>query len=72
MERVREKGGEITGRVAMVEINLLAFTEVRSTKKAKAKPQILPFSKMAKYLLPMATINLPCFLVSPTMENQFP
>ena len=38
IERVREKGGEMTGMVARVPMNFLPFTPVRSTRKAKAKP----------------------------------
>jgi len=40
-ERVREKGGEMTGMVARVPISFLCLTPVRSTRKAKIKPMIV-------------------------------
>ena len=39
MDRVREKGGEITGRVARAVTSFLPRRLVRATKKAKRKPR---------------------------------
>jgi len=39
MLSVSEKGGEMTGRVARVDMNFLPPVDVRSTRKAKAKPR---------------------------------
>src|SRR6056297_4238350 len=38
MDKVSEKGGEITGRVAMVEKNFFPFTAVLVITKANKKP----------------------------------